>query len=127
MGLPVVRGESRVISIERQVRIAAGSLVLLGVALAWAINWAFLAIPVFVGGGLVFAGVTDYCGMGRLLGKMPWNRRSASAAAPVVGARLDICGMQFARLCTARWDAEALPHAEWILEHCRFAELRFDF
>jgi rhodanese-related sulfurtransferase len=78
MGLPVERGDTKVISLERQVRIGAGSLVLLGLALAWAIHPAFLAIPVIVGAGLVFAGITDYCGMAMVLGKMPRNKRAAS-------------------------------------------------
>lgn len=79
-GLPVHRGDPsacRVPSLERQVRIAAGTLVLLGLALAWALHPAFLAIPTFVGAGLVFAGVTDRCGMAVLLAKLPWNRRRA--------------------------------------------------
>lgn len=73
-GLPVVRGKSSVISLERQVRIAAGSLVLVGCVLAWLVQPWFLALSAFVGAGLVFAGVTDFCGMGILLSKMPWNR-----------------------------------------------------
>jgi len=73
-GLPVERGSRRVISLERQVRIVAGSLVLLGIALAWTVHRDFLAIPTLVGAGLVFAGVTDFCGMAKVLGKMPWNR-----------------------------------------------------
>jgi len=75
MGFPVKRGGSKVISLERQVRIVAGSLVVLGLALAWAIHPVFMALSAFVGAGLVFAGVTDYCGMAILLGKMPWNRK----------------------------------------------------
>ncbi|HTW95649.1 MAG TPA: rhodanese-like domain-containing protein [Tepidisphaeraceae bacterium] len=78
-GLPVERGASTVISLERQVRIAAGSLVFAGTLLAWRIHPLFLAIPAFVGAGLIFAGVTDYCGMGMLLAQMPWNRRSPNA------------------------------------------------
>ncbi len=74
-GLPVERGGGNVISLERQVRIGAGSLVLLGAILAWRVHPAFLVIPAFVGAGLVFAGTTDYCGMAIILGKMPWNRR----------------------------------------------------
>jgi len=73
-GLPVERGSSNVISLERQVRIGAGTLVVIGVVLAWTVHRAFLGIPAFVGSGLVFAGITDYCGMGMLLAKMPWNR-----------------------------------------------------
>jgi hypothetical protein len=63
-----------VISLERQVRIAAGLLVLLGELLGWHVHAVFHAIPVFVGAGLVFAGITDWCGMGLLLARMPWNR-----------------------------------------------------
>ncbi len=74
-GLPVVRGR-KMISLERQVRIAAGSLVLLGVGLSFA-HVAFLGISAFVGAGLVFAGVTDTCGMGMMLARMPWNRRKS--------------------------------------------------
>jgi rhodanese-related sulfurtransferase len=78
-GLPVVRGK-RAISLERQVRIAAGSLVLLGAVLAWLVHPALVALSAFVGAGLVFAGVTDTCGMGLLLARMPWNRVKEPAA-----------------------------------------------
>lgn len=71
-GLPVVRGK-KAMSLERQVRIAAGGLVLLGVGLGFVSPW-FLGLAAFVGAGLVFAGVTDTCGMGMLLARMPWNR-----------------------------------------------------
>jgi len=74
-GLPVTRGAARVISLERQVRIAAGSLVLTGVLLAYFVHPGFIALSAFVGAGLVFAGVTDWCGMGLLLAKMPWNQK----------------------------------------------------
>lgn len=74
-GLPLVRGQ-KVISLERQVRIAAGSLVLLGAALAWFLDPAWIGLSAFVGAGLVFAGVTDTCGMGLLLARMPWNQMS---------------------------------------------------
>lgn len=73
-GLPVVRGSRKTISIERQVRIAAGALVLVGVALGWFVHPALFGLSAFVGAGLVFAGVTDWCGMGLLMAKMPWNR-----------------------------------------------------
>jgi len=71
-GLPVVRGK-KAMSLERQVRIAAGSLVLLGVGLSFA-NPYFLGLSAFVGAGLVFAGITDTCGMGMVLARMPWNK-----------------------------------------------------
>ena len=71
-GLPVIRGK-KAISLERQVRIAAGSLVLLGAALAF-VHPAFIGLSAFVGAGLVFAGITDTCGMGMILARMPWNQ-----------------------------------------------------
>jgi rhodanese-related sulfurtransferase len=74
-GLPVVLGKVKVISLERQVRIVAGSLVLTGAALAWLIHFGFIGLSAFVGAGLIFAGLTDFCGMGLLLAKLPWNRR----------------------------------------------------
>lgn len=77
-GLPVNRGQQQVISIERQVRIGAGSIVLLGILLGWFVHRYFLGLSAFVGAGLVFAGVTDWCGMGLLLAKAPWNHRKKS-------------------------------------------------
>ena len=72
-GLPVVRGK-KAISLERQVRIAAGLLVVLGALLGWFVHPAFIGLSAFVGAGLVFAGITDTCGMGMILARMPWNQ-----------------------------------------------------
>ena len=71
-GLPVVRGKKGV-SLERQVRIAAGFLTLLGVGLSFVSPW-FIGLSAFIGAGLMFAGITDTCGMGMLISKMPWNQ-----------------------------------------------------
>jgi rhodanese-related sulfurtransferase len=71
-GLPVVRGKETM-SLERQVRIAAGSFVLAGCILGWFVYPAFFGLSAFIGAGLIFAGVTDTCGMGMVLAKMPWN------------------------------------------------------
>lgn len=74
--LPVVRGKAKVISLERQVRIVAGALVFIGVALGWFVHRNFFGLSAFVGAGLVFAGITDFCGMGLLLAKAPWNKKA---------------------------------------------------
>lgn len=63
-----------VISLERQVRIIAGSLILSGILLSIFVNPWFLAVSIFVSSGLIFAGVTDSCMMGVLLMKLPYNR-----------------------------------------------------
>lgn len=72
-GLPVVRGK-KAISLERQVRIAAGSLVFLGGLLSLFVSEWFAILPALVGCGLIFAGITNTCGMGMLLARMPWNQ-----------------------------------------------------
>jgi rhodanese-related sulfurtransferase len=72
-GLPVVRG-AKTISIERQVRIGAGTLVLAGTGLGWFVHPAFFLLAAFVGAGLVFAGITNLCGMAIVLALAPWNR-----------------------------------------------------
>ena len=69
-----IEQKAAVISLERQVRIAAGTLGLVGLALGqWVPPWG-IALSGFVGAGLVFAGLTDTCGMGMLLARMPWNQ-----------------------------------------------------
>jgi len=78
-GLPVVRGKKS-ISLERQVRIVAGSIVMLGVLLGFLVHPALFGIPAFVGAGLAFAGITDTCGMGMILARMPWNRLAGAPA-----------------------------------------------
>ncbi len=79
-GLPLVRGK-KVMSLERQVRITAGSLVLVGVALGSLVHPYLYGLSAFIGAGLVFAGLTDTCGMGMMLAKMPWNTRTAAGSA----------------------------------------------
>jgi rhodanese-related sulfurtransferase len=84
-GVPVVRGR-KVMSLERQVRIAAGALVAVGAALAAfgpeaPVNWQAIGAGLagFVGCGLVFAGITDTCGMAMLIARMPWNQACRTA------------------------------------------------
>lgn len=73
-GLPVERDANAPISMFRQVQIAAGSMTLIGAALGFFVSPWFYGLCAFVGAGLVFAGVTNTCGMAIVLGKMPWNR-----------------------------------------------------
>lgn len=80
VGMPVVADSSQPIELQRQVQIVAGSIVLLGVVLGTTLSPWFLAVSGFVGAGLVFAGVTGFCGMACVLMRMPWNRRAALCA-----------------------------------------------
>lgn len=73
-GLDVVRGNNQPLPIMRQVQIAAGSLILAGTILGYAGSPLFFLLPGFVGAGLLFAGISGFCGMATLLAKMPWNQ-----------------------------------------------------
>jgi rhodanese-related sulfurtransferase len=75
-GFPVVTSVKTRWSLERQVRLGAGLLVLLGAAFALTINPRWLFLSAFIGLGLIFAGLTDICPMAEILGKMPWNART---------------------------------------------------
>jgi rhodanese-related sulfurtransferase len=87
-GFDRVRGKQTV-SLERQVRIVAGSLVFVGAVLAIAVHPYFAGLSAFVGAGLVFAGLTDTCGMGMLLARMPWNQAGAAPPAPPTSSPSD--------------------------------------
>jgi rhodanese-related sulfurtransferase len=76
-GFPTVIDRSKPIEMQRQVQIAAGSLVVAGLGLCASVSHWFFFVPAFVGCGLVFAGVSGWCGMARLLAVMPWNRTAA--------------------------------------------------
>ncbi len=76
-GQPIVADRSQPLEIMRQVQITAGGLVLVGVLLGLFLAPGCLGLSAFVGAGLMFAGVTGWCGMATLLRVMPWNRRAA--------------------------------------------------
>lgn len=77
-GLPTERARGAPIEMQRQVMIAAGTLVLIGTILSLLVAPAWIALALFAGAGLTFAGVTGFCGMAHLLALMPWNRRPAN-------------------------------------------------
>ena len=73
-GLPVIRGTSRVLPLQRQVQITVGFLAAGGAALALTVHPRFVLIPLVIGCGLMVAGLTGFCGLAVLLAKMPWNK-----------------------------------------------------
>ena len=75
-GLPTMLNRAQPLEIMRQVQIAAGGLILLGVVLGWLVSPIFYVLCAFVGIGLMMAGITGFCGMARLLAMMPWNKLS---------------------------------------------------
>jgi rhodanese-related sulfurtransferase len=77
-GLPVTVDRTQPIDVMRQVQIAAGSLVFLGALLGFLVSPEFYLLSAFIGAGLIFAGLSGWCGMAKLLGLMPWNRRGGT-------------------------------------------------
>jgi rhodanese-related sulfurtransferase len=75
-GLPVNRGKSKVLPLMRQVQLTVGFVSAVGAALALAVNPWFAVVPLLAGCGLLFAGLSGFCGLALLLAKMPWNRIS---------------------------------------------------
>ena len=80
-GGPVVRDRPRW-SLERQVRLTAGAIVLAAlVADLWLPGLRLVAAA--IGAGLVVSAVTDTCALGALLARLPYNRgRGTTAACP---------------------------------------------
>ena len=77
-GLPVAENSNAPLEIMRQVQITAGSLVLAGVVLGLSVSPAFFGLSAFIGAGLMFAGISGWCGMAKMLAAMPWNRRAGA-------------------------------------------------
>ena len=77
-GLPIATNADAPMEIMRQVQIAAGSLVLIGVVLGFLVSPIWFGLSGFVGAGLTFAGISGFCGMARVLMLAPWNRVRAS-------------------------------------------------
>ena len=71
---PTISTEGSHFPVMRQVQIAAGALILMSILLTITLHIGFVAIAAFVGAGLIFAGITGFCGMAELLNRMPWNR-----------------------------------------------------
>jgi len=92
-GLPVVRGK-KTISLERQVRIAIGLIVLSSAVLAVVVHPYWIGLAAFMGAGLIFSGITDVCGLAIILGRMPWNQIGAESC--------DTIGKQPATCCSVR-------------------------
>ncbi len=94
-GKPCLRGERRVLPLDRQVRITIGLMVLAGTGLGAFVAPAWYGLAAFAGAGLVFAGITDLCPLAILVGKMPWNAPGTGANATCsvdAGGKSSCCG-----------------------------------
>lgn len=73
-GFSVKKSDSNILPLDRQTQIVVGSIAFCGTILGTLFNPSFYILPGFMGAGLMFAGITGWCGMAILLTKMPWNR-----------------------------------------------------
>lgn len=73
-GFNVKKSGSTILPLHRQTQIAAGFIAFSGTIFGALMNPGFYILPGFIGAGLMFAGLTGWCGMAKLLAKMPWNR-----------------------------------------------------
>ena len=81
-GLPVKR-QSQMISLERQVQITIGVLLVMKVIFGFAIHELFFVGAALIGAGLIVAGITRWCGIAEIFAKLPWNRRHTDPAKAV--------------------------------------------
>jgi len=79
-GLPVARGQRRGLPLMRQVQVVVGAVSAAGSVLALAVHPYFALVPLMMGAGLLFAGLTGTCGLAILLARMPWNRGTGRAS-----------------------------------------------
>ena len=99
-GLSVIAGR-KVLPIFQQVMIAAGTLILTGLLLG-RVHPAFYLIDWFVACGMVFAGITGFCGMAKLLERMPWNQVQPVGAAPAPAASSGSCCAATSSCCISK-------------------------
>lgn len=71
---PIEKSKLQLLPLDRQTQIAAGSIIVTGITLGTFVHAGFFAIPAFVGAGLIYAGVTGWCTMTKILANMPWNQ-----------------------------------------------------
>jgi len=84
---PVKHGRPRW-DLERQVRLVAGTIVLISILASIAIP-ALKWVAAVLGAGLAVAALTNTCAMGMLLGKLPYNRGSSCDLDTIVGQLRD--------------------------------------
>jgi rhodanese-related sulfurtransferase len=90
-GFPVVTCAACRWTLERQVRLGAGLIVLIGTLLSVLVDIKWVYLAMFVGAGLTFAGATNICGMGIVLAKMPWNTDAKPKSAKITDAGAHCC------------------------------------
>lgn len=76
-GLPVAENRKAPLEMMRQVQIGAGGLALTGAVLGFLVDPLWHLLSGAIGAGLLFAGVSGFCGMAKVLALAPWNRSAA--------------------------------------------------
>lgn len=71
--LPTIK-ERQILPLERQVQLTLGSIIIFGVIMTYFVSTSWLIIPTIIGLGLINAGTTGWCGLAKLVAKLPWNK-----------------------------------------------------
>lgn len=71
---PTKKGDKKVLPINQQVQVSIGSLSLIGIILGVAVSPYWLLLSVITSAGLINSGLTGWCGLAKIIAKMPWNR-----------------------------------------------------
>lgn len=79
-GYQVEKTSSFLLPLDRQVQLTVGVLIFFSSLLAYVINPLFTILTAFLGLGLMFAGLSGYCGLAFLIAKMPWNQKTSNQA-----------------------------------------------
>jgi len=73
-GLPVEVSDKQILPLDRQVQLTIGLSILIFGLLGYFASPAFALGAAFFGAGLINAGLTGWCGLAKLMAKMPWNK-----------------------------------------------------
>lgn len=72
--LPILTSARKILPLDRQVQLAIGLMIVFGLILNYFLNSIWLILPLIAGFGLINAAITGWCGLARLIAKMPWNK-----------------------------------------------------
>lgn len=100
-GGSTVRAASETLPLERQVRVALGAVSLVGIVLGFLVHPAFFGLSSVVSAGLIYSGLTDWCGMALMLAKAPWNRAQTASSSTPAGPTAACAASTPAAACAA--------------------------
>lgn len=84
-GCEVKKSGKFFLPLDRQVQLTIGLGVFIGSLLGYFANPKFFLLSGFFGAGLIFAGLSGYCGLAVFMAKMPWNKGCQKVTSCAIG------------------------------------------